>query len=282
MMHSAFLANQPAQAVATPVSSSSFYAAMRILPAVQREAMYEIYGFCRAVDDIADGTSPMAQRVEALNAWRRDIDACYLDTPPANLASLRRQIAVFGLAQPDFHAVLDGMMMDVTGEAYAPDRKTLELYCDRVAGAVGRLSVRVFGIKGEPGVALARELGQALQLTNILRDLDEDAAIDRLYLPTEVLSDAQIRDRKPQAVLSHPGLGQACAVVGAQAKEHFIVADRIMRLLPRAQVRAPRIMSAAYRSILDAVMARGFAPPRPRVRIARRQLFWILARYAIV
>lgn len=281
-MQSAFLANQPARELATPVSSSSFYAAMRILPAAQRQAMYEIYGFCREVDDIADGTSPMAQRIEALNAWRRDIDACYVDVPPARLASLGRQIAVFGLAQPDFHAVLDGMMMDVTGEADAPDQETLQLYCDRVAAAVGRLSVRVFGIGHEPGVALAHELGQALQRTNILRDLDEDAAIGRLYLPTEALTAAHIPDREAQAVLSHPGLSQACAIVGAQAKAHFIGADRIMRLLPRAQVRAPRIMSAAYRSILDAVMARGFASPRPRIRLARMQLFWILARYAIV
>jgi len=277
-----WIAKESSQELVATVSSSSFYAAMRILPAVQRQAMYEIYGFCRAVDDIADGNSSVTQRAEALQAWRRDIDACYLDRPPLALEGLAREIAVFGLAQRDFHAVLDGMMMDVTGEAQAPDETTLQLYCDRVAGAVGRLSVRVFGIEEGRGITLAHHLGRALQLTNILRDLDEDAAVGRLYLPKEALARANIEVPTPQAVLSHANLGQACVLVGANAEEHFIRADRVMKGLPRAQVRAPRIMSAAYRSILGGVMARGFAPPRTRVRLGRARLFWILACYAVV
>ncbi len=152
---------------------SSFYAAMRMLPRQRREAMYEIYSFCRAVDDIADDGGPREPRLAALDAWRVDIAAlCAGSRPPVGLDGLFRAILTFGLRQRDFLAVIDGMEMDVRADIVAPDLATLDLYCDRVASAVGRLSVRVFGMPEGEGEALAHHLGRAFQLTNILRDLD--------------------------------------------------------------------------------------------------------------
>ena len=123
-------------------SGSSFYTAMRVLPAPQRDAMYEIYAFCRAVDDIADGEAPQAERRAGLERWRADIDRLYAGEPPAGLGRLAATAQRFGLAREDFLAVIDGMEMDVEQDIRAPDFATLDLYCDRVASAVGRLSVQ--------------------------------------------------------------------------------------------------------------------------------------------
>jgi phytoene synthase len=263
-------------------SGSSFYTAMRILPRPQREAMYEIYTFCRHVDDIADSPGPRPDRREQLEIWRRDVDAVYLGTPPARLIGLERAVHDFGLAREDFYAVIDGMDMDVVADMRAPDWSTLDLYCDRVASAVGRLSVRVFGLHKDDGIALAHHLGRALQLTNILRDLDEDAAIGRLYLPREALADAGIVTTDPASVLASPGLTEACVPVAKRALVHFAEADKIMAYCSRRLVRAPRIMGKVYRSILDGLIARGFAPPRHPVRVGRLRLLWIVFRNAFI
>jgi squalene synthase HpnD len=275
--------NDQAQPAAARASGSSFYAAMRILPRAQREAMFEIYSFCRAVDDIADEQGqPRARRRDELQAWRHDIDALYGDKPPAHLNGLQRSVKEFGLVRDDFQAVIDGMEMDVLADIRAPDWSTLDTYCDRVASAVGRLSVRVFGMEERDGIALAHHLGRALQFTNILRDVDEDADIGRLYLPREALEDAGIPATEPAAVLSSPGLGKACAQVIERARRHFVEADAIMTSSPRKAVRAPRIMGEVYSYYLSELEARGFAPPRPPVKIPRPRLVWILLRHAIL
>ena len=271
-------ANSNEANAATTASGSSFYAAMRILPREQRQAMYDIYAFCRAVDDIADDGGDRVERLMRLSQWRRDIDAIYAGKPAARLASLAQAVRAFGLARADFLAVIDGMEMDVRADIRAPDLATLDLYCDRVASAVGRLSVRVFGMSEADGIALAHHLGRALQLTNALRDIDEDAAIGRLYLPREYLDAAGIVSSDPQAVAANPALGQACAKVAALAAEHFEKADAIMARNPRAVVRAPRIMGEAYHSILRRLIARGWAAPRAPVKLGKGRIAQILIR----
>jgi len=263
-------------------SGSTFYRAMRILPPPQRYAMYEIYSFCRKVDDIADDPGERTTRLAQLQQWRRDIDAICAGREIEGLAGLARATREFGLAREDFIAVIDGMEMDVVADIRAPDLATLDLYCDRVASAVGRLSVRVFGLDAATGRDLAHHLGRALQLTNILRDLDEDAGIGRLYLPREALLEAGITSTDPAAVMAHPALGRACAPVIARVREHFARADAIMNAAPRRAVRAPRIMGAAYKCYFDGLTRRGFAPPRAKVSLSKVRLIWIILRYAVI
>jgi phytoene synthase len=262
---------------------SSFYSAMRILPKPQRDAMFQIYSFCRAVDDIADEGGPRPARSKALEKWRADIDALYEgDAPAPHLYSLFQAIHTFHLRREDFLAVIDGMEMDVIEDIQAPDSDRLDLYCDRVASAVGRLSVCVFGVPEGEGEALAHHLGRAFQLTNILRDIDEDAAIDRLYLPREALKDAGITSTVPRDVMASPALGAACVPLLARATAHFAEGSKIMARCPRHSVRAPRIMAYVYESILVRLNARGFAPPRERVRAPRHRIFLALLLYGIV
>ncbi|MDE2364269.1 MAG: squalene/phytoene synthase family protein, partial [Hyphomicrobiales bacterium] len=167
--------SEAARQTAKAASGSSFYAGMRILPREKREAMYDVYGFCRIVDDIADGDACRDDPAGAMNRWRADIDALYEGRDAGQAAFLKDHVSRFGLKREDFLAIIDGMEMDLQGPVVAPDAATLDLYCDRVASAVGRLSVRIFGLAEQAGVELAHHLGRALQLTNILRDLDEDA-----------------------------------------------------------------------------------------------------------
>ena len=259
-------------------SRSSFFWAMRLLPKDRREAMFAVYAFCRAVDDIADGAVPAPDRMAALAAWRVEIGALFQGVPrhPATVA-VARAVSVFGLRQDDFLAVIDGMEMDVAGRMVAPSLIELELYCARAACAVGRLSAPIFGLDRDVGEALAQSLGQALQLTNVLRDLAEDAAAGRLYLPHEVLARNGIAARQPAAVLSDPALARACAEVSAMAEAHFAAARALLRDCPRGPARPARAMCAVYGRLLARLKARGFTPDLVAhpIRMGRGQKFLI-------
>jgi len=269
-------------ALEAQVAGSSFYLAMKLMPKAERAAMFAIYAFCRQVDDIADdGSLPRPARAEALEGWRRDLAALFAGGPAGQAEFLAAAVARFGLRLEDFLAVVDGMAMDVAEDIRAPDAATLDLYCDRVASAVGRLSVRVFGMEDGPGEALAHALGRALQLTNILRDLDEDAAIGRLYLPAELLRGAGITATEPRAVVADARVDAACRALAEQVRGHYAAAERVLRGRPHGRLMAPRLMAAVYRARLDDMAARGWAPPRAPVRMGKLRLLGIVARAGV-
>lgn len=263
-------------------ASSSFYLAMRLMPRHQRPAMFEVYSFCREVDDIADEGGARDVQLEQLGQWRADIEALYANgEPAAHLRPLADAIRDFRLRREDFLAVIDGMTMDVTSVPFVLDWAKLDLYCDRVASAVGRLGVRIFGMEETAGIELAHHLGRALQLTNVLRDLDDDAAIGRLYLPLEALRAAGVTTTEPHDALANPAIGDACALVVARALEHFRQSDAIIARCPSRVVRTPRIMSAAYRMILERLIVRGWRAPRARVKLRRSLVLWSMVRSAL-
>jgi phytoene synthase len=271
-------AKAAATANAEAASGSSFYAGMRVLPKPQREAMYAVYGFCRIVDDIADDqTRPLPEQQRELDAWRADIEALYAGGEAGRAAMLVEPVRRYGLEKPDFLAVVDGMQMDLEG-LVRPDLATLLLYCDRVAVAVGRLSVKVFGMPDAPGAALAHHLGRALQLTNVLRDLDEDAVMGRLYLPDEWLGEAGVETRDPHAAIAAPRVGEVCARLADQAETHFREAQRILAAKPAGRLAPPALMAAAYAGVLRRMRARGWAAPRRRVKVAKVALLWQMVR----
>lgn len=269
-----------AKAVQKKAKSSSFYLAMRLMPAEERDAMFAIYAFCRKVDDIADdGVGTRAERHEKLEQWRADLRGLYAGTIAQQVRFLAPAIAQYGLRLEDFLAVLDGMDMDVAEDIVAPDLATLDLYCDRVASAVGRLSIKVFGMDEGPGFELAHHLGRALQLTNILRDIDEDAAIGRLYLPREYLQEMDCcRSLDVQAIVNKPQIDAVCRKVAAQAHHHYDQAQRILSARPRGRIKTPRLMGAVYSQILSASEAQGFAAPRRRVSLPKSRLMSLVLR----
>jgi phytoene synthase len=272
-----------AKAVKKKASGSSFYIAMRLMPAEERDAMFAIYAFCRKVDDIADdGVGTRSQRHEKLEQWRSDLLKLYGGTVAPQVRFLAPAVTRYGLRLEDFLAVLDGMDMDVAEDIVAPDLATLDLYCDRVASAVGRLSIKVFGMEDGPGFELAHHLGRALQLTNILRDVDEDAAVGRLYLPREYLEQMDCcRQMDPAAIIAQPKIDAVCRQVAARAHEHYDAAQRILAAKPRGRIKTPRLMGAVYSEILRASEAQGFAPPRHRVSLPKSRLLSLVVRQGL-
>lgn len=263
-------------------SGSSFLLGMRILPRQRRDAMYAIYAFCREVDDIADGAGTIEQKLAALLAWREEIERLYRDRPtrPTSRALLDA-VHAFDLPKDEFLAVIDGMEMDAREAMVAPDRAAFALYCRRVAGAVGCLSIRAFGSHGPAAEELAVVLGDALQITNVLRDLDEDAARGRLYLPAELLEDAGIPPGPPESVLDHPGLGEVCAALAQEARQRFARSAQLIAACERSSVRPAILMMQIYRLLLERLEGRGWAAPRRPVRVSRIQKAWIAARHGL-
>lgn len=271
------------RSVEAMAQGSSFYTAMRLMPKAERDGMFAIYAFCRAVDDIADdGSAERDDRRAELDGWRDDLRSLYAGGPPGRADFLVEPVQRWGLELDDFLAIVDGMQMDVDEDICAPDLKTLDLYCDRVASAVGRLSVKIFGMEREPGLELAHHLGRALQLTNIVRDIDEDAAIGRLYLPKEELEAVGITSRDPVEVVDDPRVDQVCRAVAARAREHFRAADALMRSRPVGRLRTPRLMGEVYARILSRAEAQGWTPPRVRARIGKGQLLWVVIRHGLL
>jgi phytoene synthase len=264
-------------------AGTSFYRGMRILPPDRRMAMYAIYAFCRLVDDIADEEAPLAQKIPLLDGWRARIRALYhgesaADGPVTRV--LHRAIKAFALRQADFEAVIDGMQMDAQTAIVAPDLATLDLYCDRVAAAVGRLSVRAFGDASSDADAVAYALGRALQLTNILRDVHEDAGRGRLYLPREWLEAAGV-PLDPAAALVHPALPLVCARVAEAAHRRFDEAHAAMRRCDRTAMRPARLMGATYAAVLARLERRGWRELRRPAKVPKWMKLWIVLRHGL-
>ena len=264
-------------------AGTSFYWAMRLLPQQRREAMFAVYAFCREIDDIADDERPAALKREALAAWRDEIAALYAGRPRHLMAlALRAPVERYQLRRGDFLALIDGMEMDAAEDIRAPDLAALDLYCARVASAVGHLSVHIFGDASDSAHAVADSLGRALQLTNILRDLDEDAQRGRLYLPRELLDRHGISDDDPIAVLRHPALPAVCRDVATIAAGHFAAADRAMAECSRRAMRPAALMAAFYRNMLTALVRGGWRDPTARVSLSKPRKLWLVLRHGLV
>ena len=271
-----------ASPAASRAGGSSFYLAMRILGREKRAAMFEIYSFCREVDDIADEDRPRPRRLELLSVWRKDIESLYSGSIPPGLENLAGAISRFGLRKDDFLAVIDGVEMDARADIRAPDLVMLDLYCARVASSVGHLSVHVFGDPSDAAHAVADSLGRALQLTNILRDLHEDAGRGRLYLPREILERHGIRGTDPKAVLGHPALPAVCREVAAIAEGHFQSSMRAMESCSRRAMRPAAVMAAIYHATLSALLRSDWRDPATRVSVSKPVKLWLALRHGLV
>lgn len=264
----------------TLAARSSFLWGMRILPKPRREAMYALYAFCRAVDDIADSEAPRPERLIALAEWRAEIGRLYAGHPRHEVArALLIPVRDYGLPRAEFEAVIDGMEMDAAADIRAPDRAQFELYCRRVAGAVGMLSIRIFGARDATADRIALTLGRALQVTNILRDLMEDARGGRLYLPRELLAEHGIADGEPLAVLANPSLPRVCLALAAEAQRDFTEVERLLEGADRTVYRPCVLMMQMYRAQLDRLLRSGFRDLARRVSMPKLVKIWIVLRY---
>ncbi len=260
----------------TAAARTSFAAGMRLLSKPRRDAMRAIYAFARVIDDIADGPWPSAEKSRLLAEWRDEIARVHDCHPISAIGrALAGPVARYALPRSEFLLLIEGMQMDAEGPVVAPPMERLRAYTRRVAGAVGILSVRVFGAHlGPQSDAAALHLGDAFQLTNILRDVEEDAALGRLYLPREALAAAGIPP-DPQAAARHPDLWRACAEVGRLARAEFAAARRGFAGHRRAALAPALLMTGVYEGYLAAMEARGFRREGGAIDFSPARKLWL-------
>ena len=264
-------------------AGSSFTKGMQILPAERRRAMFALYGFCRAVDDIADAPAPIEEKRFELEDWRTALDRIYRGQGDFALGrELVDAVRRYDLPREEFDLILEGMLVDAAPIVRIADRQGLSDYARRVAGAVGVLSCRIFGAPGSEVKDFAIYLGETLQLTNILRDVDEDALIDRLYLPLDRIAAAGIAtDLEVSAIVADPRIIGICEALAAEVTERY---ERLPGMTPRAywrELRSARIMQIAYGFVFRKLVARGWRNRGVRPRLSKRDvLSTVLASYS--
>jgi phytoene synthase len=269
-------------------SGTSFFWGMRLLPRARREAIYAVYAFCRAVDDVADGNDPDDDKQAALRRWREEVERLYAGRPAHPVTqALAAPVRRFDLPKGEFLAILDGMERDARGGIVAPTEEALSSYCRQVAGAVGMLAMHIFAARDARAdratcEELAVTLGEALQLTNILRDLGDAAARGRLYLPEAVLCDAGVQAREPGAILRDPALPAACATLAGTARQRFARARVLLGRLSRESARPCRLMLEIYARVLDDLEASHWRHPERRISVPKWAKLWIVLRHGIL
>jgi phytoene synthase len=260
-------------------SRTSFHAGMAILPKARREAMFALYAFCREVDDIADDSPSIIASTQGLQDWRERIRLLFLGKPSDDItAALYPAISKFRLVEKDFQDIIDGMAMDAGAPICAPDDATLDLYCDRVASAVGRASVRIFGDDSAAAMEVAHHLGRAFQLTNILRDITEDAARGRVYLPYELLAKHNITSHVPAKILTDSQLPALCRDLAGRAADHYTAADNAMKQCIMSAMRPAKIMRSYYGAIFKRLVESDWQDISTRISLPKWQKMFLMLR----
>lgn len=238
-------------------SGSSFYYSFLFLPKARREAITALYAFCREVDDIADECTDFQVARTKLNWWRGEIDNLYKGQPQHPVTkALAPAVAAYDLSAEHFHEIIDGMEMDLEYNRYQ-DFKQLQLYCYRVASVVGLLSAAIFGYSNRDTLKYAHDLGMAFQLTNIIRDVGEDARRNRIYLPLDELARFGVLEKD---ILQGRESEQIQQLLDFQIERAEGFYDRALNALPaedRKQQRTGLIMTAIYRTLLREIKADG-------------------------
>ncbi|MFM8465703.1 MAG: presqualene diphosphate synthase HpnD, partial [Burkholderiaceae bacterium] len=248
-------------------SGSSFYYSFLFLPTARRQAITALYAYCREVDDVVDeNTDPQVART-SLAWWRSEIMRMMQDQPTHPVTrALSPHVKTYDLQMNDLVAIIDGMEMDLSQTRYL-DFKGLEHYCWHVASVVGLLSARIFGLSDPRTLQYAEKLGLAFQLTNIIRDVGEDARRDRIYLPVSELQQFEV----PAAdILNAKHSERFERLMRFQAERAHRYYDEAFALLPAQDRRAQRaglIMAAIYRALLHEVEADGFRVLQHRISL---------------
>jgi phytoene synthase len=259
----------------TAQSGSSFYYSFLFLPPERRRAITALYAFCREVDDTVDETSDQSVARIKLAWWRNEVAQMYAGTPthPVMLA-LQPHVQPYDLKQEHLQAIIDGMEMDLDQSRYL-DYPNLKKYCWHVAGVVGILSASIFGVTNPQTLKYAEALGLAFQLTNIIRDVGEDARKGRIYLPVNELQQFNVTAAD---LLNARHSEKFEALMKFQADRAQKLYDDAFALLPREDRRAQRpglMMAAIYRTLLDEIERDGFHVLNQKISLTPLRKLWL-------
>ncbi len=263
-------------------SGSSFTLAMKLMSRRKRQAMFAVYAFARAVDDIADGSDMAAAKRQQLLEWRREIKAVYAGAPQTAIGmALADAVDAFALPKQEFLLLIEGMEMD-TAPIVAPSLEELLAYTRRAAGTIGLLSMPIFGVAAGPASdRFALALADGLQLTNILRDVREDAGIGRLYLPREMLGEQGLDGAPLLEIVADPVTIEAAAALGAVAGRRFRDARAVVPMLEGRLIRPALMMMGVYEGYLGLLARADWGLGAVPVRMSNREKLLRSLRYAI-
>ncbi|GAA4429804.1 presqualene diphosphate synthase HpnD [Acidovorax lacteus] len=256
-------------------SGSSFYYAFLFLPAPRRAAITAFYAFCREVDDVVDEVSDAGVAHTKLAWWKAEVGRCLAGQPTHPVTqALLPHLQAYGIEARHLNAVIDGCQMDLEQTRYL-DFPGLQRYCHLVAGVVGEVAARIFGQTDERTTAYAHTLGLAFQLTNIIRDVGEDAMRGRIYLPVNEL---QQFDVKAHEILKREYSERFTALMRFQAERAHRLYDEALRMLPDADRRAQKpglMMANIYRTLLREIEHENFQVLHQRIRLTPLRKFWL-------
>jgi len=263
----------------TRQSGTSFYYAFRVMPRQKREAIYALYSFCRVVDDCVDEEGGEGEA--GLRRWLEEAHRCYAGKPETELGQdLALALLQFPIPRSCFEDIVAGCRMDLTVRRY-PAYADLRVYCERVASAVGLASIEIFGYEDPRTREYAVELGVALQLTNILRDVAADAARGRIYVPQADLARFGVTEAELLAATGggpvSPALRELLAFQVARARSHYELAHDLLPAADRKAMAPAEIMAAVYGALLDEIVRRGH-PLGGRIELSRPRKAWIALR----
>lgn len=256
-------------------SGSSFYYSFLFLPVEKRRAITALYAFCREVDDIADECHDTTLAETKLAWWRNEIAQTFQGQPhhPVSL-ELVAAIAAYQLELGDFNAVIDGMEMDLRQRTYE-DFSALQVYCYRVAGVVGKMAAKIFGYQNPEVACYAEDLGTALQLTNIIRDVGEDARRGRIYIPKDELDRYEVRSVDILAAKNTSHFADLMTYQIARAENYYASAFKKLPVAERKNQRTGIIMAAIYRTLLGEIAQDPAQVMRQRVGLTPLRKLWI-------
>lgn len=259
----------------TSASGSSFYYSFLFLPDIQRRAITALYAFCREVDDVVDASDDTDSAHKELDVWREEIERLFHATPQHPVTrALSQYVEQFNLAEEYFYEILDGMEMDLVNTHYQTFRE-LSLYCYRAASVVGLLSVEIFGYHDRNTLKYANDLGMAFQLTNILRDVQEDFARGRVYLPLDEMSEFGVTMEMLSRNQTNPSLRNLLKYQAERANKYYASALEHLPDVDRYRQRTGIIMAAIYREVLRKIETKAYSVLEGKVRLSTLQKIWI-------
>lgn len=260
-------------------SGSSFYWGMNVLDKDKKRAMFSLYCFCRIVDDIADSDISKNQKINQLRKWGEKINKVFEGNHEDFITrELVNLVKNYKVKKEDFISIIKGMEMDINELIVYPSKKKIEIYCDRVAGAVGCISVKIFGINDVIGDKYAIALGRAFQITNICRDLKEDSIRNRCYIPIEYVKKYKLHKLRPKDLMEHGNLEKIQKLLLNDAKYYFNLSNKISSRLEKKKIMASELMKEFYTKIFKELNSGKFDINK-KVKLKRFEKIKIIFKY---